>query len=308
MALMNLLDVAIFNNAEDKPLIVEAANVAPEVGLIPAETIDGIFYNTQVVTALPTGSSFRAANNGVDATKAVVENRLVQAFIMNKRWGVDVQAGDGVKGGWQRLMSQQAMLHMQAALLDVGSQIFYGTTADANGFSGLLANVDSTMVVSAATATASTTSSVWGVRFGDSDVKLVLGNGGRIEITDPIEVATTGQNSKGMTIYQQEVRARVGLQIGNIRSIARIKNIPTGSTGLTDDLLDNLVECFAVGRSPDAIFMSRRSARQLKDSRTATTSTGAAAPWPDSIVGPGGKVIPLVITDSITNTETGDGA
>jgi hypothetical protein len=304
---MNLLDIAILNNGADKPLIVEAANAAPEIRIFPAMPFEGVSYSTTVVTALPTGSSFRAANNGVDAGKATRENRLVEAFIMNKRWSVDKAVADGYVKGWNNLLAQEALLQMQAAWQDLGSQIYYGTSADSLGFSGFVSAVDSTMVVSAGTGTASTCSSVWGAVFGETDVQLALGMGGKIDMSDPYEGDETGANSKVYRAYRQDLVARPGLQIGSKYSIGRIKNVPAGATGLTDDLLDSLLECCKVGKAFDAIFLTKRSLRQLKDSRTATSASGAPAPWPESIVGPSGKVIPLVVTDSITNTETGDG-
>jgi hypothetical protein len=303
--MLTLLDVAKFNDGASRPLVMEAAVAAPEILLFPTETMRGISYHTQVITALPDGDSFRKANDGVDASKETSELRLVEAFIMNRRWAIDKASADAAEGGWGKFMAQKAKLHLAKAWQALGSQIYYGTSASANGFQGFVSSVNSAMVVPASSSTAATCSSVWGVKFGDTDVRLVLGLDGKIEISDPYEGEEAGANGKMMPAIKQYLLARPGLAIGSTYSIGRIKNIPTGATGLTDDLLDNLLECFKVGSSPDAIFMTKRSMRQLKDSRTATNPTGAPAPWPASIVGPDGKVIPLVVTESITNTETG---
>lgn len=49
---------------------------------------------------------------------------------------------------------------------------------------------------------------------------------------------------------------------------------------------------------PNYIVMNRRSAAQLRKSRTATNATGAPAPWPTEIEG-----IPIIVTDAIGNAE-----
>ena len=52
--------------------------------------------------------------------------------------------------------------------------------------------------------------------------------------------------------------------------------------------------------TPDHLFMTKRSQRQLQDSRTATNATGAPAPLPDFVCGN----VPVEVTDSIISTET----
>jgi hypothetical protein len=44
--------------------------------------------------------------------------------------------------------------------------------------------------------------------------------------------------------------------------------------------------------------MNRRSLRQLQQSRTATNSTGAPAPFPTEAFG-----VPIVVTDALLSTE-----
>ena len=63
---------------------------------------------------------------------------------------------------------------------------------------------------------------------------------------------------------------------------------------------------FPAGRGPNAIFMTLRSLAQLQASRTATSPTGAPAPFPTGVAGVAGNNIPIYVTDAISNTETLD--
>jgi hypothetical protein len=93
--------------------------------------------------------------------------------------------------------------------------------------------------------------------------------------------------------------AYVGVQVGSINSVARIKKVTEDSTKtLTDKLIYQALAKFPEGIRPDAIFMTRRSREQLRASRTATTTTGAPAPIPQDVEG-----IPIVATSALTNTE-----
>ncbi len=50
-----------------------------------------------------------------------------------------------------------------------------------------------------------------------------------------------------------------GLQVGSVQGIARIKNLTTqAGKGLTDALLRSLFFKFPIGKTPDAIFITRR--------------------------------------------------
>ena len=94
--------------------------------------------------------------------------------------------------------------------------------------------------------------------------------------------------------------ARTGLQFGSRCSAGRIKKLSAGSgRGLTDSLVADLLSKTPVGKTPDVLFMSRRSLKQLQSSRTATNATGAPTPFPTESHG-----IPIEVTDSIVDTES----
>ena len=85
----------------------------------------------------------------------------------------------------------------------------------------------------------------------------------------------------------------------NKNSAVRVKNIGTANgTTFNDDRAFEALAKFPVGVTPDVCFMSRRTLEQLRKSRTNVTSPTGVPTLPDSVAG-----IPIVITDSIVNTE-----
>jgi len=307
MAAPTLLDV-IRRNGTDAAvgLIDECSKAVPEVRLGAARTISGLNYKTLVRTGLPT-VGFRQVNAGTAVSKSQTEQRLIECYLMNPQFEVDKAAADAAEDGAGAYLSDEAQAIMEAAMQALGVAFFYGadsTFGKTDSFPGCLqAYNNSTMYVDAGGTTDDTASSVWFVRFGLQNVRWVLGNGGEARVTDPAEVRLVDGSGNPYTGYRQELYLRPGLQVGTVYDLCRIKKLTADSgKGLTDALIDQAMEKFPAGKPPTAIFMTRRSRRQWKNSRTATTPTGAPAPWPDSVDGPEGPV-PVFTTDSISNIE-----
>lgn len=296
-----LLDIAKLNNCDAVVGLIEEANKAhPEIDRGPWRSIKGLNYRTRVRTALP-AASFRNANEGSAAVKSTFENRLVEAFILNPRWEADIAVADTYEDGWEAYLGIEAGGMIEAAWQTLATQFYYGTVAgDAKGFPGLISVYDSTnLVVDAGGTTASTGSSVWAVKFGPRDVTWVLGNGGAIDVSEVQKQRVLDGSSNPYTAYVQELMARVGLQVGSIYSVGRIKKLTADSgKGLTDALIADLLAKFPAAWQPDCLFMSRRSLMQLQKSRTAYSPTGTPAAIPDQAFN-----IPIVVSDAIINTE-----
>ena len=305
MAMPTFLDV-IRRNGTDAAvgLIDETTKAVPEVRLGAARTISGLNYKTRVRTGLPT-VGFRQVNAGTAVTKSQTEQRLIECYLMNPQFEVDQAAADAAEDGAAAYLAEEADAIMRAAMQALGVAFFYGADATfgkTDGFPGLLQSHDSTnMVVDAGSVTASVNSSVWAVRWGMGDVNWILGLGGAASVTAPEKVRLVDGSGNPYTGYRQELYLRPGLQVGSLRSVARIKKLSV-LVPLTDVFIDALMEQFPAGLPPNAIYMTKRSRRQWKNSRTATTPTGSPAPWPDVVEGPEG-LIPVFSSDSLSNIE-----
>ena len=269
-------------------------------GVGAARTIIGTSYKTLVRTALPS-VSFRDGNQGTARTKSRYEERTVETYIMNPRWGVDKAVADRSEDGWQALMADEAEAHTEAAWQTVGKQLFYGRgTGDSKGHPGLVDAYDSTnKVVDAGGTTADTGSSVWFVKWGPRAVQWVYGQNGKFEASDVDLRDLTDTDGNNYTGYHQELYAYPGVQVSSNRYLVRIRDITEDSgKGLTDALIASALSKFDSGVVPDVMFMSRRSLFQLQASRTATNATGTPAPIPQEAFG-----VPIAPTDSILDTE-----
>jgi hypothetical protein len=280
-------------------LIDEASKAHPEIRMGYARPVKGLFYKTLVRTGLPT-VGFRSANEGYNGSKGVYENRLYETYIFNPRWECDKAVADSHEDGAQAFIAVEAAGILEASMQTLASQFYYGTSNDAKGYPGLIAAYDSTnMVVDAGGTTATTGSSVWAVKFGPQDVAWLYGNNGSLSMSEVQEQRILDSGSKPYTAYVQEMLARPGLQVGNVRNLGRIKKLTADSgKGLTDARLASLLSKFQAGIRPDCFLMSRRSLEQLRSSRTATNPTGAPAPIPAEAFG-----VPIYVTDAIVDTE-----
>jgi hypothetical protein len=314
MPRITLLDVAKMNGSDAVVgLVEETISAAPEVGLIPVRNVMGTSYKTLSRTGLPS-VDFIAASQGIAAGKSTFENKTFECSLLGGRVEVWKSVLDSPENGNPAdIKATEAVGVMEAALQKVGRQIFYGTTdlGSEKGFSGLVNFVDGSMIVDAGGTTANEASSVYMVVFGEKAVQLVMGLNAKLELGDfRVESLTDGDGNKGPGEVA-DLASWIGLQSASKYAVVRIKNLTTqAGKGLTDALLAAAQELFPVSMRADAIFMSRRSRKQLRESRSAlvalqsngqtgTLKGGAAyVPTPTDFEG-----IPIIATDSILNTE-----
>lgn len=308
MAMPTLLDIIKRNGTDDAVgLIEEATKATPEVALGAAKTVKGLNYRARVRTELPS-VGFRKHGSGSPVVKSTWEQRLFECYLMNPPFEVDKADADSAEDGAAAYLAEEALGITMGAFQSLGRALFYGDAATfglADSYPGFLQTYASgSMYVDAGGTTDNVASSVWLVRWGVQDVKWVLGEGGKAEVSDVIEVRLTDGSGNPYMGYHQELYLRPGLQVGSVYSLCRIKKLTTDSgKGLTDALIDEAMAKFPAGKPPTAAYMTTRSRKQWKNSRTATTPTGKPAEWPDTIDGPEGP-IPVYSTDSISNIET----
>jgi len=308
MANLNLLDIAKMNNSDDVAgLIEESIAAAPELNMIDARTISGTMYKTLVRSSLPS-VGFRNANEGVAAVKSAYEIKTVETFIVDAPIEIDKAVADANEDGWESVLALEGNAVLEAAFRSMGSQMYYGTAtavgtstalAPTKGFPGLIELYDSSNMEVDVTGTGSDTSSAWLVKWGPQYLRWVIGMGGEVQTQDAEATRLTDSAGLAYSGYRKPFELYIGLQMVNPNSVVRIKNIDSSTNTLNDDDVYSALEKFPAGVTPDAIFMSRRSRGQIRSSRTATNATGAVAPTPTEV-----ENVPIVVTDSILDTET----
>lgn len=308
-----LLDIAKANGVEQ--VINEAARTHPELTDLASFPLSGITVRAVVYTGASNATgSFRTVNAGTPDITETSEERTFQCYTAEPRIEEDVAVADRYDKGHLAWMEAKAARVLNLEMLAWCRQMYYGDTNNPMGFPGLIQSYDRTrMEVDAGGTTANTGSSVWLVRAApagnpaDDGVRWRFGNNGQMRF-DPVQklpFVDPKDSTKKLMKYHTAFTGYPGFQVQSLLSVVRIKKLTAdeGST-LTDDLLNEALEKFPVGKGPTHIYMSLRSNRQLQASRTATNPTGAPAPWPNSILGVDGQSIPIRVTEAISNTES----
>jgi hypothetical protein len=299
----NLLDIAKLNGSDTiVGLIEETLTYAPEVQILPARTIRGTSYKIASRVSYP-GVGFRAANEGSTPTKSEFENQLIECYILSGAVQADVAVARAYEDGEQAWKDVESVGVMKQALIELGSQVIYGTSVDSKGFPGLQAihtAFNSGLVVGAGGSTA--LSSVYGINTDTQGVQLVFGSGTTFELGE-WRIENVGTS----TVYPAHVAnltAWVGMQVGSKYSVGRLSAVGSDSgAGVTDARLAELLSKYPVGYRPNYWLMNRRSAFQLQSSRsTAFSALGSKSATGAEVFAPlplESNGIPIVITDSI---------
>ena len=289
----------------DKTTTSEVLNMSPVVARIPiSDTSDGgDVHSYNIYTGAPV-VGFRSENAGRDYDHSVDEVVTATCTILDFSYRVDFAVANAWRQGPEDLIAREGVRHLAAALFKVEQQVIYSTTSpgDAAGFSGFLTNTDydalaDDMVINAVGTTASVQSSLWAFRTGFNDVRLVTPFSRGITLGDTI---VTEANDANYPVYYVPASMLIGLQMGGKYSAGRICNIndATDSKPLTDDLISDLLSQFPAGMGPTFMTCNRTSLSNLQQSRTATSQSGAPAPFPQDSFG-----VPIVTTDAIVQTE-----
>lgn len=323
---LTLLDVAKAHSTRAESALIESvATYAPELTVFPSEVIQDTEFDTLDRTELP-ATAFTNANEGVAPGKSKYKVRKHQCFIFRGAVLADKAVADAfnLKRGAGRYQAIESEGVGRSAMIEIGSQIFYGTDVDSKGFPGLQAiwaahtaalaaagQAANALGVNATGTTANEATSVYAVKFGDQFCKLMFGGNKVLNLPPFREQSVTDANGGQYDAYVSNMVSWIGLQCANPWSVGRIYNLTAqAGKGLTDSLLSDLMAKFPVGFTPDAIFMTRKARKQLQDDRSAKVSlqgngkTGTigggagTAPTPTDYEG-----IPIIATDSLSNTE-----
>ena len=216
---------------------------------------------------------------------------------------MDYAVANAWRNGPEDLIAREGVRHLNAALFALEQQVIYGVTSpgDSAGFVGLLgsANLDALaddMVIGAGGTTASQQSSLYAIKTGDNDVKLVTPMAQGVTLGDAI----VQESSDSYPVYYIPASMYIGLQLGGKYSAGRIANlsVTTDTKPLTDDLISDVLAAFPSGGGPDFMVTNRTMLKELQQGRTATNPTGAPAPFPQSSFN-----VPLFTSDANTITE-----
>lgn len=313
--MLNLLD--LIANQENDPLtglIEDVTTYAPEFSQIPVTVKEGITYRIVKRTLLPP-SGFRQVNQGIGVSKSSYKQEVKEMFPIDCIINVDelIVKGDDESTG--DILTKEAQGALQSVIITLGAQVWYGTSNDANGYDGLRSQLTNNVVAGGTTSTSSAYLiwlHPWGVNFP-------VGRKGEIAMkpwmTQQVVVSTPGTTgSSNIFAYVSNINCFIGLTVGSNYSVFAVTGIDS-SNPMTDNLGTKLISLIPLNRRQGLCWFMNRSVHwTLQNSRTTVNSGSAGsggyqasdgdgrpqyAPPPTSCGG-----YPIVVTDSLTNTET----
>jgi hypothetical protein len=288
----NVLDVGISDLLDEAPILAAMA----------AEPTDGDTHKYLKQTGAPT-VGFRAVNDGRENTKSADTEVTVTLKLLDCSFVVDKAIADQYRFGAAAYIAREAVRHLKSGFSHAEGVLLGGTGFDALGFAGLkddaqLNAVADTMVLDAGGVAVDLQSSVWAIKTGTDlrDAILISGMDGNISIDESVVQFIDGATGR-YPVYATPIFAWLGMQIGGAFSVARLANVDATAT-LTDDMLSDLLGQFPSNKGPTFLAMNRTARKQLQQSRTATSPSGAPAPFPDSAF-----EVPIITSDTILQTD-----
>ena len=316
MANTTLYDIATLYRADAYTgLIEDVTTLAPEFTTFSAVAREGTWYEVASRTTLPT-AQFRYVNQGVATSKSIYKKQVKEMFNMDVQLQQDEAVWRADPANVGPLWQLEAAGAMRSAAILLGQQTWYGTSADAKGFTGMRKQLAYSILPSTG---ANTTSAylVWmdpkeGARFD-------VGMGGQFAISAPRLQQVLDGSSNPFMAYVGNLQAWVGLNVGSSYSAWSVGGINTTlANWCTDDIIAQLIAKIPVDRRHNLrLFMNRTAEATLLRSRS-TVNLGIATYVPSYALHPsdaGGRPAfapipdatngyPITLTDSILDTET----
>ena len=298
---LNNADIDVSDLLMDAPLIRAMAAIPATQGTVHK-------YMKETTAA---SSQARAINTGIINTAGQDEQVTVTCVLHDASFFRDAALAAGYGKGKAAYIERETRRALRAMFAGLEKNILQGSASvTGTGFSGFpdQATVDKTGDAMCITAGGAGGKSVWLLKSTPSDVAIVAGNEGRIDFTYdpetlvyvPTVASATPSEQRGYMALAVSLMSYFAVQYGNIYGLGRICNLDgTTNHTLTDTLLAEALAAFPAATTPNIICMNRTALYELQASRTATSVTGAPAPFPTEAFG-----IPIVVSDQIKTDES----
>jgi hypothetical protein len=289
-----LLDLATRSGVGVSSLIEGVLTYAPELQVLPFFPKSGITYTTLTRTALPSGS-FRKAGAGVPLTKSEWKRETGSMMIFDAQMQINEDIVIAAKSENAELatgdiLTDEASATMEGSMINISSQIWYGTTIAADGFVGLSTQVDTANnEVDGGGGSGADSSSVYLVYLDPNPVNPqgvhgLLGNGGRMSMSPEWikqQIVDPNNAANRLMAFVNNFMSYLGLVVERPQAVYRIKNLTLASSavGMSDAFGAQLLQKVPLKLRADLSkwrwFMNSQQLYALQKSRaTVTVATG----------------------------------
>lgn len=318
MANTTLLDLAALNRTDEYTGLVEdVTTMAPEFDTFSAHPRSGTWYKVVRRIAYPT-AQFRIANAGVSTSKSTYKQDVKEMFYVDTQLQVDEAIWKADPGNVGSIWQLEARGAMEAASILIGQQVYYGTSADANGFVGIRSQLAYTI---AAGGTTNSTSAYLCRMDAEQGCRFDVGMDGQFTITPPFRQQVQDSVNTGKTYfaYVGNLNAWIGYnQLSNLSAWAVTGITTTLNQWLSDSYAAQLLAKIPAKRRNNLRWFINRTAQSTLQRSRSTINIGilasnptasyqpagangqpAFSPLPDQLAG-----YPITLTDSIQDSET----
>jgi len=257
------------------------------------------------------------------------KSEIKEMFFLDGRLSIDEAVWEADEAALGSLWQLEAAGAMRAASILLGQQVYYGTSADSNGFTGLRAQAAYVVALQSGGNNTNTTSAYLAWMDEKEGCRFDVGMDGQFAISPPFrqQIVDPNNSAKAFFAYVGNLKAWIGFNVmSNIANwaVSAIAQGTTPAAWMTDNAAAQLLAQIPVARRSNLRwFMNRACHATLQQSRstinigiaggvtggsnTALASYQAAgadgrpafSPLPESCLG-----YPITLTDSILNTET----
>ena len=288
---LTLLDLTALDNVDTAIGVVEVIQTfAPEFEVISGRPVNGTSYEVARRRELPGGKSFRKVNEPVLATASKFEKILGECFHLSRPMEIDealVLKQQAQYGGTvEDILSGEVKAQIRKVAIQLGSQVYYGKTIDADAFDGLVDFVDdsSYMAVDAGGTVNGTLSSAWLIVNSPEAIHFTFGGGKGVQagtwqkqhVWRLIESGVYKGQSGILPAYVNNIFGWLGLANNaplerknktDLIAAVRIANLDITTHGLTDKLVAKALALFPIGTRPTHLFCTRMQRFMLQTSR-----------------------------------------
>lgn len=302
-----MLDIAARTGSDEVVGLVEdAVGIAPEVMRLPVRPMRGTTYRVTRRTQDPEGG-FRDVNEGIARKKSKYVQEVKSMHFLDVPLEVDEAIVKGDDGSIGDILVSESAGAVRGGFRTIGSQIFYGKNANSKGFVGLESLIEGNDAHDITTGGTTNSTSAYLVQVGiqNGGVHLTVGNDGDLEMKEWMLQQIVRSNNPLMA-FVSNLSGYIGLAVNSALSVYRVRGIDA-TNKLTDADGAKLLAKVPVEKRDNLVwFMNRTAAWTLQDSRSAvgqqnadSGGRGAYPPMPTELQG-----VPIVVTDSLVDTET----
>jgi len=307
---LNLIDVAKRNgNDSAVPLIESMSQSNALLSLLPFRGVNGLSYKVKKRTGLPSVGT-RAFNDGIEATKSIINDYIYNTHLYNSRAIVDKKLADTAPEGAQALRDEEGVSHLVAMGNTFNSDCFYGNNqTDVTKPDGIATILTSTAFATYQTGTGASGSStsIYFVSFRNANtpqgvikgVEGIVTNGQELNAMDMGVQYFDGENSKPLPFYTTEIDAMYGFAVYDVRSVGRYAGL-TSSISVDTDKLDAILTAMLPFQC-DAILVNKTGLNRMKKLKSTITYSPADREIKLSPASYDG--IPIFLDENITDTE-----